>query len=114
FVPLPAVSPTEWVPVVTTTGPVVPLLPTLAAEVEPSICRLNRPPSLAGERIFVTCSVPVWRVFVKVQVTFSPSFRLIVTVALAAFWVPPLALVTVQAGLGKDCVQPAAAASVTV
>ena len=72
LVPVPAVSPTVWLPTLTVFAPVVPPLPTLAACVVLSIWRLNFPASFAGASDLVTVSVPGFRVFVIVQTTSAP------------------------------------------
>src|SRR5437870_5377106 len=55
-----------------------------------------------------------WRLLMNVQVTFSPSFRLIVTVDPLADCVPPFGVVTVHTGVPKLGVQPETAVSWTL
>ena len=77
LVPVPAVSPTVWLPVVTDCTPVVPPSPTFEALAAPSTRRLNLPVSPAGATTFlVTLIVPVSRVLVTSHLTHSPQLRL--------------------------------------
>ena len=67
-----ASSATVWLPVGTSTAPVVPAFPTAAALTAPSIVRSKRPASVAGRRSLTTVRVPRLRVFVMTQVQASP------------------------------------------
>src|SRR5262249_36586081 len=56
--------------------------------------------------LLIRSAPTAWPALLKLQLTFSPSWRLIVRVLPLADWLPPLRLVTVQTGSSKDRVQP--------
>src|SRR5262245_34903372 len=68
-------------------------------------------PPLSLMTCLMTMRWAACRVLTKVQVTFSPSFRLTVSVELDVVCEPPFGVVTVHTGLLKLSVQPETVAS---
>src|ERR1051325_7725667 len=71
-------------------------------------------PPLSLTTCLITIRCAACRVFVKVQLTFSPSLRLTLSVVPEADCVPPFGVVTVQGGFPKLRVHPAGAAALNV